>query len=51
MTTWLTARKTAEVTVESDTYQITINSGITITAPRATSRDIKRHKASNYQPG
>jgi hypothetical protein len=24
--------------------------GITITAPRTTSRDIRRHKASNYQP-
>ena len=45
------ARKTAEVTVESDTYQITVEPGITITAPRTTSRDIKRHKASNYQPG
>ena len=45
------ARKTAEVTVESDTYQIAIEPGITITAPRTTSRDIKRHKASNYKPG
>lgn len=47
------ARKTAEVTVEADTYQITVEPGITITitAPRTTSRDIKRHKASNYQPG
>jgi transposase InsO family protein len=45
------ARKTAEVTVESDTYQIAIEPGITITAPRTTSRDIKRPKASNYQPG
>jgi hypothetical protein len=26
------ARKTAEVTVESDTYQITVEPGITITA-------------------
>jgi hypothetical protein len=25
--------------------------GIKITAPRATSRDIKRHKASNYRSG
>ena len=40
-----------EVTVESDTYQITVGPGLTITAPRTTSRDIKRHKASNYQPG
>jgi hypothetical protein len=45
------ARKTAEVTIETDTYRITVGEGITITAPRATSRDIKRHKASNYQPG
>ena len=42
------ARKTAEITVEADTYQITVESGITITAPRTTSRDIRRHKASNY---
>ena len=37
--------------MESDTYQIAIEPGITITAPRTTSRDIKRHKASNYKPG
>jgi len=42
------ARKTAEVTVEAGTCQITIEPGITITAPRTTSRDIRRHKASNY---
>ena len=41
------ARRAAEVTVESDTYQITVEPGITITAPRPTSRDIKRHKASS----
>ena len=34
-----------------NTCQITVEPGITITAPRTTSRDIKRHKASNYQPG
>ena len=45
------AGKTAEITIETDTYQITVGEGITITAPRTTSRDIKRHKASNYQPG
>jgi hypothetical protein len=44
------ARKTAEVTVEADTYQITVEPGITITAPRTTSSDIRRHKASNYGP-
>jgi transposase InsO family protein len=42
------ARKTAEVTVEADTYQITVEPGITISAPRTTSSDIRRHKASNY---
>ena len=40
--------KTAEVSVEADTYQVTVEPGITITAPRTTSRDIRRHKASNY---
>jgi len=42
------ARKTVGVAVESDTYQITVEPGIIITAPRATSRDIRRHKASSY---
>jgi len=42
------ARKTAEVTVEADTYQLTVQDGINLTAPRTTSRDIRRHKASNY---
>jgi hypothetical protein len=42
------AGKTAQVTVQADTYQITVEEGITVTAPRKTSRDIKRHKASNY---
>ena len=36
------------MTIESDTYQITVNDGTTLTAPRTTSREIKRHKASNY---
>ncbi len=40
----------AEVTIETDTYQITLGDGITITAARKTSCDIKRHKASNYGP-
>jgi hypothetical protein len=44
------ARKTVEITVEADTYQITVEPGITITAPRTTSSDIRRHKASNYSP-
>jgi transposase InsO family protein len=42
------AGKTVEVTIETDTYQITVEDGITLAAPRRTSRDIKRHKASNY---
>jgi len=42
------AGKTVEITVESDTCQITVEPGITIAAPRTTSRDIRRHKASNY---
>jgi hypothetical protein len=37
--------------VGSDTYQITVEDDIALTAPRKTSRDINRHKASNYQPG
>jgi hypothetical protein len=35
------AGKIVEVTVEADTYQITVEPGITITAPRTTSRDIR----------
>ena len=42
------AGKTAEITIGSDTYQITIEDRITLTAPRTTSRDIRRHKASHY---
>jgi hypothetical protein len=34
--------------VEADTYQITVEPGIT--APRTTSSDIRRRKASNYSP-
>ena len=41
------AGKTVEITVEADTYQITVGRHH-FTAPRTTSRDIKRHKASNY---
>ena len=37
------ARKTAEVTVEADTYQVTVEPGITITAPRTTQ---PRHPAA-----
>ena len=42
------ARKSVDVAVESDTYRITVEPGITVTAPRTTSRDIRRHKASHY---
>ena len=42
------AGKTAQITVEADTYQITVEDGIALAAPRRTSRDIKRHKASSY---
>ena len=40
--------KSAEVTVESDTYPITVDDGTTITAARTRSADIRRHKASSY---
>jgi hypothetical protein len=43
-------RKTVQVTVGPGTYQITVEPGITITAHRTTSSDIRRHKASNYSP-
>jgi hypothetical protein len=44
------AGKTAEITIETDTYQISVEDGIAMSTPRKTSRDIKRHKASNYGP-
>jgi hypothetical protein len=42
------AGQTAEITIGSDTYQITVEDGTALTAPRTTSRDVKRHKASTY---
>jgi hypothetical protein len=42
------AGKTAEVTVEADTYQISVEDGVAFAAPRKTSRAINRHKASDY---
>ncbi len=42
------ARKTVQVSVGPDTHQIAVEPGITVTAPRTSSRDIRRHKASNY---
>ena len=42
------AGKTEEITIETDIYQITVEDRIALTAPRKTTRDIKRHKACNY---
>ncbi len=42
------ARKTVQVTVGADTYEIAVEPGITVTAARTGSSDIRRHKASNY---
>ena len=42
------AGKTVTITVSSGTYQITVEDGLTIAAPRKTSRAINRHKASDY---
>jgi hypothetical protein len=42
------ARKTVQVTVGPDTYEIAVEPGIAVTSARTTSRDIKRHKASSY---
>ena len=41
------ARNTVAVTVGPDTIQVAVETSITVTA-RTTSRDIRRHKASNY---
>lgn len=42
------ARKTVAVTVGPDPLQVAVETGITVTAARTSSRDIRRHKASNY---
>jgi hypothetical protein len=42
------ARKTVEVTAGPGTCQITVEPGITVTAPGTASRDTRRHKASRY---
>ena len=42
------ARKTVAVTVGPGTLQVAVEPGITVTAARTTSRDIRRHKVSNY---
>jgi hypothetical protein len=44
------ARKTVQVTVGPDTYQVAVETGITVTAARTASRDIRRQKASNTTP-
>lgn len=44
------AGKTAEVTIDTGSYQLTVEDSITVTAARTDSREIKRHKASNYGP-
>jgi len=39
--------KTADITIEVDTFQITVEPGIVITAARTTLRAILRQKASH----
>ena len=38
----------SQVSVGPDTYQIAVETGITVTAARTSSRDIRRRKASRY---
>jgi hypothetical protein len=40
--------QTVAVTVRPDTYQVAVEPGSTVTAPRTASRDIRRHKAPSY---
>ena len=40
--------KTADVTVGSDTYCITVDDGPAITVARRDSREIRRYKASRH---
>ena len=43
------ARKTVAVPWAAEiTIQVAVEPGITVTAARTASRDIRRHKASNY---
>jgi hypothetical protein len=42
------ASKTVQVTIGPDTCRITVEPGIIVTAARAGSSDIWRHKASIY---
>jgi hypothetical protein len=41
------ARKTVEVTVGTGICEIAVETGVTVTAARTTSRDIRWHKASD----
>jgi hypothetical protein len=41
------ARKTVRVSAGPDTYEITVETGTTVTAARTTGRDIRPHKTSN----
>jgi hypothetical protein len=43
-------RKTVQATVGPDAYQVSVESGITVTPPGTASSDIRRHKASNHNP-
>ena len=45
------AAKTAEITIEPDTYQISVDDGPAITAARTSSRDIRRTKPPTTPPG
>jgi len=44
------ARTTAGVTVEAGTCQITVEPGITISAPRTTSSDVRRQASDEGGP-
>jgi len=43
------ARKTVTVTVGPGTIQVAVEPGITVTAARTTSRDIRRHKGTGLR--
>jgi hypothetical protein len=42
------AGKTAEITIEPDTYHVAVDDAATFTARRSGTGDIRRHKASHY---
>jgi hypothetical protein len=41
-------RKTVQVSVGPDAYQVTVEASLTVTAARPSGRAIGRHQASNY---